>query len=200
MRMRIMTSAMEEMNEQGTKFTMNQLAMRLGMSKRTLYEHFESKEVLIEAIVDAVILDLKQQRQEIVDNDSLGVREKLIAMLSVRPKVFPHTEDRVKLDLKRQYPGLWKRAHESTEDQWNMIDDVLRDGINQGLFRPVFVPVLRKILQGSVNAIADADFLYSHRKSFQDMIGHIIDVVLYGIVMPSVETCLKVPKEEGHYA
>lgn len=198
--MRIMAVAMEEMNEQGTKFTMNNLATRLGISKRTLYEHFESKEVLIEAIVDVIILDLQQQRQEIMENDRLTIQEKLIAMLSVRPGVFPHTEDRVKLDLRRQYPGLWKRAHESTEAQWDMIDTVLKDGIEQGYFRPVFVPVLRKILQGAVNAIADYDFLYSHRKSFHDMLGHITDLVLYGIMKAPVEPGFQEPKEEGRYA
>ena len=41
MRTRIMSAAMEEMNEQGTRFTMAMLAARLGISKRTLYEHFD---------------------------------------------------------------------------------------------------------------------------------------------------------------
>ena len=73
MRPRIMTAALAEMDEHGVRFTMNNLAARLAISKRTLYEHFESKEVLVEAIVDAIITDLQVQRLEIVNNPGLDV-------------------------------------------------------------------------------------------------------------------------------
>lgn len=184
MRVRIMAAAMEELNEFGSRFTMSNLAARLAISKRTLYEHFESKEVLIESIVDAIILDLQMQRQAILDNHELSLPQKLVGMLSVRPTAFAKLEDRVKLDLRRQFPGLWKRAHESVESQWDMIDSVLREGIAAGCFRPVYVPVVRKILQGAVNEITEYGFLLEQRQTFQEMIGHITDIVIYGIMLP----------------
>jgi AcrR family transcriptional regulator len=179
-----MAAAMEELNEFGSRFTMSNLASRLAISKRTLYEHFESKEVLIESIVDAIILDLQMQRQAILDNHELSLPQKLVGMLSVRPTAFVKLEDRVKLDLRRQFPGLWKRAHESAEAQWDMIDSVLREGIEVGCFRPVYVPVVRKILQGAVNEITEYGFLLEQRQTFQEMIGHITDIVIYGIMLP----------------
>ena len=184
MRMRIMAAAMEEMNEFGVRFTMSNLAARLAISKRTLYEHFDSKEVLIEAIVDVIILDMQTQRQRILEDPQLGLKEKLVKMLSVRPASFVKMEDRVKLDLRRQFPGLWKRAHESAEAQWNMIDEVLREGIEAGCFRPIYVPVVRKVLQGAVNEISEYGFLLDQRKTFHEMIGFITDIVIYGIMLP----------------
>lgn len=184
MRTRIMAAAMAEMDEHGVRFTMNSLASRLAISKRTLYEHFESKEVLVEAIVDAVIAELQVQRLEIVNNPDLSLQEKLIRMLGVRSKLFAGVNDRVKLELGIQYPGLWKKAHQAQEEQWNVLDAVLREGIETGCFRPVFVPVLRKVLQGSVHEIIDYDFLLRNRTSFDEMIGHITDIVLYGIMAP----------------
>ena len=74
MRSRIIAAALAEMDEHGVRFTMSNLAARLGISKRTLYEHFDSKEVLVEAIVDAIITDLTVQRLEIVNNPDLCVR------------------------------------------------------------------------------------------------------------------------------
>jgi len=179
-----MTAAMEELNEYGIRFTMANLATRLAISKRTLYEHFDSKEVLIESIVDVIILDMQTQRMRILEDVQLTLQEKLIKMLSVRPAAFIKLEDRVKLDLRRQFPGLWKRAHESAEAQWDMIDEVLREGIDAGCFRPIYVPVVRKLLQGAVNEISDYDFLLEQRKTFHEMIGFITDVVIYGIMLP----------------
>lgn len=184
MKMRIMTAAMEELNEYGIRFTMANLATRLAISKRTLYEHFDSKEVLIESIVDVIILDMQTQRMRILEDVQLTLQEKLIKMLSVRPAAFIKLEDRVKLDLRRQFPGLWKRAHESAEAQWDMIDEVLREGIDAGCFRPIYVPVVRKLLQGAVNEISDYDFLLEQRKTFHEMIGFITDIVIYGIMLP----------------
>jgi AcrR family transcriptional regulator len=175
---------MEELNEYGIRFTMANLASRLAISKRTLYEHFDSKEVLIESIVDVIILDMQTQRMRILEDTQLSLQEKLLKMLSVRPAAFIKLEDRVKLDLRRQFPGLWKRAHESAEAQWDMIDEVLREGIEAGCFRSIYVPVVRKILQGAVNEISEYDFLLEQRKTFHEMIGFITDIVIYGIMLP----------------
>lgn len=198
MKMRIMAAAMEEMNEFGVRFTMSNLAARLAISKRTLYEHFDSKEVLIEAIVDVIILDMQTQRLRILEDPQLGLKEKLVKMLSVRPAAFIKLEDRVKLDLRRQFPGLWKRAHESVAAQWDMIDEVLRQGVDAGYFRPIYVPVVRKVLQGAVNEISEYDFLLEQRKTFHEMIGFITDIVIYGIMLPEkqdVATDLTARKE-----
>ena len=194
-KMRIMTAAMEELNEYGIRFTMANLATRLAISKRTLYEHFDSKEVLIESIVDVIILDMQTQRMRILEDVQLTLQEKLIKMLSVRPAAFIKLEDRVKLDLRRQFPGLWRRAHESAEAQWDMIDEVLREGIDAGCFRPIYVPVVRKLLQGAVNEISDYDFLLEQRKTFHEMIGFITDILIYGIMLPEPVTDLTVCKE-----
>ena len=182
MRSQIITAALVEMDEHGVRFTMNNLAARLGISKRTLYEHFDSKEVLVEAIVDAIITDLTVQRLEIVNNPDLGVQEKLIRMLKVRSKLSTDVNDRVKMELGVQYPGLLKKAHKAKEEQWALLEGVLQEGIAAGYFRPIFVPVLHRLLQGAIHEIMDYNYLLENKTSFDEMIGHITDIVLYGII------------------
>lgn len=184
MRTRIMAAAVMELDEHGVRFTMGDLAARLAISKRTLYEHFESKDVLVSSIVDAVISDLHVQRCEIVNDTNLDLREKLIRMLAVKSKVFSDVSDRVKMELSQQYPGLWEKAHKAQEEQWDIIDNVINEGIAAGCFRPIFVPVLRKVLQGSVTKIVDYEFLLQQRTTFHEMIGHIMDIILYGVMAP----------------
>ena len=182
MRTRIITAALAEMDEHGVRFTMSNLAARLGISKRTLYEHFDSKEVLVEAIVDAIITDLQVQRLEILNNPDLCVREKLIRMLKVRSQLSTDVNDRVKMELGVQYPGLLKKARKAKEEQWAILEGVLQDGIAAGYFRPIFVPVLHRLLQGAIHEIMDYNYLLENKTSFDEMIGHITDIVLYGII------------------
>ena len=184
MRTRIMSAAMQEMNEQGTRFTMAMLAARLGISKWTLYEHFDSKEVLIESIVDAIIQDIEVQRIAIVGDPNLDLAEKLKRMLSVKPKLLAPVDDRVKLDLRRQFPGLWAKAQKSIEEQWILINNVLREGIAEGCFREIYVPVVQKMLRGAVDAIVEEEFLLENKMTFHEIIGHVTDILIHGIIVP----------------
>ena len=184
MRTRIMSAAIQEMNEQGTRFTMAMLAARLGISKRTLYEHFDSKEVLIESIVDAIIQDIEVQRIAIVGDPNLDLVEKLKRMLSVKPKLLAPVDDRVKLDLRRQFPGLWAKAQKLIEEQWILINNVLREGIAEGCFREIYVPVVQKMLRGAVDAIVEEEFLLENKMTFHEIIGHVTDILIHGIIVP----------------
>ena len=80
------------------------------------------------------------------------------------------------------YPGLLKKAHKAKEKQWAILEGVLQEGIAAGYFRPIFVPVLHRLLQGAVHEIMDYDYLLENKTSFDEMIGHITDIVLYGII------------------
>ena len=115
MKHRIMEVALEEMHEQGSKFTMSDLAHRLGMSKRTLYENFDSKEALIAAIFDTGLQDLKRQRIAIMNDNRLNITEKLQRMLTVKPELFGETADRVKLDYSNQWADYTGKANLKTD-------------------------------------------------------------------------------------
>ena len=49
MRKKIIDATVEEFKQNGLKFTMNDLAKRLGISKKTIYTVFESKQAVLPA-------------------------------------------------------------------------------------------------------------------------------------------------------
>lgn len=183
MRMRIMKAALAELNEHGARFTMSHLAARLAISKRTLYEHFASKEELLETLVDCVFSETRSLRLQIAADPDLNMREKLFRMLTAQSKIFADVSDRVKMELNVQYPVLWEKARKNQDEQWEIINGVVQKGIEDRQFRPVFVPVLQRMLLGSVREIIDYNFLLQHRTSIEEMVAQITDIVLNGIVM-----------------
>ncbi|MCX7780906.1 MAG: TetR/AcrR family transcriptional regulator [Negativicutes bacterium] len=181
MRERIMFAAMEEMNQCSIKFTMEDVARRLGISKRTLYENYSSKEELIGAIVDRVTSDFREKWQAVMEDDSLSVEEKLQKVITVRPAIKDQMNDRVAIDIKRFMPREWEKAERAMDEQWQMIEALLAQGVKEKVFRPVYFPAVRKMLQGAYSEIADYSFLTQNKLTIDEMIGHVTDILVFGL-------------------
>ena len=63
----ILAAAIEEVTLRGLRFTMQDLATRLRVSKRSIYENFSSKEELVSYMVDAILTDMSTQEQAILE-------------------------------------------------------------------------------------------------------------------------------------
>lgn len=177
-----MVAAIEEMRERGIKFTMNDLARRLGVSKRCLYEHFESKEVLISCIVDSSLADIVEQRRKILSDESLSFKEKLKGILSVRTTVFSPLEGRIAEEIKRCMPQEWMRIDQFMSEDWKFIEQFLKSGVESGELRSVHLPIVQKMVRGSINELIDYRFLDENRISLNQAKMYMFDVLLYGMV------------------
>ncbi|MEN6567652.1 MAG: TetR/AcrR family transcriptional regulator [Veillonellales bacterium] len=184
MQQRIMAAAVEEMNERGIKFTMGDLARRLGVSKRCLYEYFASKEELIHAIVGVVLTDIQEQRKAVLADGQLNFEEKLRRVLTVRPKVFCLREERVSMEIKRLLPAEWERIERFMSRNWRTIEEFLRLGIQQGYFRYIYVPIVEKMIKGTFREVDNYCFLAQNNVSMYQVNEYMVDILLYGIVSP----------------
>lgn len=75
MREKIIDTAIEEFTRNGLKFTMNDVAKALGISKKTIYTVFESKQDVLMAIADRYARDFTDMRQEIEADTELDTLE-----------------------------------------------------------------------------------------------------------------------------
>ena len=82
---KIINATIDIFREKGVKFTMDDIANKLGVSKRTLYENIDSKETLLSLLVDEVFDSIKHQGQEIIEDDSIEDLEKLKRLLTIIP-------------------------------------------------------------------------------------------------------------------
>ena len=101
MKNKIIWAAAEEMVTRGLKFTMGDLAAKLRVSKTTLYEHFASKEEIINAVLAVALDDMRQQDEAIYADPMLTLPEKLQALFTVVPDIFgPINNQRIYEDLR----------------------------------------------------------------------------------------------------
>ena len=105
---KIVNATIDIFREKGVKFTMDDLANRLGVSKRTLYENIDSKETLLNLLVDEVFDSVTEKGKEEINDDSIGDLEKLKRVLTILPTSYD-TIDYTKIhEVKKFYPKIYE--------------------------------------------------------------------------------------------
>jgi AcrR family transcriptional regulator len=165
----------------GIKFTTDELAHELGMSKRTLYKYFSSKEDILHAIIDKFLDRVKTKEDEIIANVTLSDLEKIKAILNIFVKDFRIVYINNFLEMKYYYPNEWKRI-ELWLDSWNPPLDLIQKEIERGNIRKVNIVVLRHMVKGCLFSLVDKKFLYNNNLTIQDAYKSMIDIFLNGVL------------------
>lgn len=181
MKTRIINGFIEETQNNGIKFTMDDLAKRLGMSKRTLYEHFSSKVSILDAIIDMTFEEFDAQTQEIIDNPNLTLLEKIRKVIVVVPKHNEFYDLRILEQLERSYPEQWERVNRELY-QWDELQILLEEGIRQGIIVDRNIDLLMKLILEAANVTLDQKFFFEHSISVTEALETIVDMLLTGIV------------------
>ena len=92
--------------------TMDDLATELGMSKKTLYVHFASKDVLMRAVIDQLGQEIRADAEALLANRSLGFAEKLRGFAEGMAERMSRLQPRALRDLQRFAPELHQQVAE----------------------------------------------------------------------------------------
>lgn len=188
MRERILVTAAEILEVHGVKFTMSELASQLGVSKRCIYEHFHSKEELVDAILSRVFYNLKEIRASILNDPTLSLEEKVKRLLTTRQTVFPVELDQGPIKIRQFFPNQWMKMQNFFDEWLNTFDVLIQQGIDSGQFRPIYLPLFRKIIKGSYEELIQHSFFREEKVTLSEMMDLMADILLYGMVQPKEQS------------
>ncbi|MGN1061263.1 MAG: TetR/AcrR family transcriptional regulator [Candidatus Coproplasma sp.] len=80
MRERIIVSSIESLRQEGLRFSVDTLAERLNISKKTVYKYFPNKEALAFAIYERYYADIMSQAHGLAEDDNPSSRLKLLSL------------------------------------------------------------------------------------------------------------------------
>ena len=86
LREKVLQGTMQAFNQKGLKFTMDDIARILGISKKTIYQAFPDKEALFLGMVDYLFDRIKESEREVLEDESLSTLEKIRRILGVMPE------------------------------------------------------------------------------------------------------------------
>ena len=180
---KIITATIDIFREKGVKFTMDDIANKLGVSKRTLYENINSKEILLSLLVDEVFDSIKHQGQEIIEDNSIDDLDKLKRLLTVIPTSY-NTIDYTKIhEIKKFYPNIYEKIINRLDICWEPTEILINKCIQEKLIKKVNLNLMKSILIGSIRNLIEDDNLHKEKLDYKDTIKNIIDIMFDGLVI-----------------
>lgn len=179
----IVKATIAEFDENGIRFTMDDLAKRLRISKRTLYSHIASKEKLIFDIIELNFRSIKEQEKKIMENNGLDVLEKLRRVLCIMP--FSNVPiDYLRIhEIKEFYPKLYERIEYHLSTEWENTLYLIQEGITEKKLKPVKPELLRQMILGTYINFLGKDFLAGCNMSYKEATDEMIDIIINGITI-----------------
>lgn len=114
--------------------TMDTIARQLGISKRTLYEVFDSKDAMVEDVLTHMYNAEQQQIKEAA-MASDNVMEAMALGLKLHQRFLSETDVALLRDIDRIYPHLRHKFEKLRDRNAGSMLDAFRIGVEQGVFR-----------------------------------------------------------------
>lgn len=125
MKDKILKVAEKVITRRGTKFTMDELAAALNMSKRTLYEQFASKEELIETIFLVRMDRWEEYHRELMEDAEIPVERFLHDYFVPSSKDYLIVTSELLGLLLRHYPNVKEKLIARSENEWKRLEAYL---------------------------------------------------------------------------
>ncbi len=176
----IAQAATEEFQEKGLSFTMADVARRLRISKKTIYAEYASKEALLSDMIARGFAKIHQQKKAILDS-SAPLTEKLRQVVIALPEEYRALDFRRLEHLGEKYPRVAAQLKTQLEINWEPTLSLVREGVKQGVLRPVSVPVLRLMIIGSIETFLNSGALQGERIAYDDALHSMMDILIGGL-------------------
>ncbi len=111
-RQRILEGARDEFLRHGyTGASMDRIASSLGMSKRTVYQVFPSKEALFREVMDSFIAATLEIVDGLIKDKSLDFEEKLQRLMEMVGTQLTRICQPLVMDMRVLFPDIWQEVH-----------------------------------------------------------------------------------------
>ncbi len=171
---RIITAAREYFFSNGfSKVTMEEFAQSMGMSKKTIYKFFPSKDDIVKAITREQLVTINNRCESFRNNSSMEFIDRIKSTISYLTTEMQKMKPQFYIDVQRNMPELWKEVdnfrHEKVTNDFALM---VQQGVDLGVFRSdvnvqVFVLMYSSAMQSIVNPEALAHLPLNLSQAYQ---------------------------------
>jgi AcrR family transcriptional regulator len=162
---------------------MDDLAETLGMSKKTLYKCYPSKEALINRLMEHTMAEARGTLSAIKrsDGDFVEKIESLLSVLAFHAARISRTFIR---DLQRHSPELWRKIETFRQDRIKEIFlRLITQGIKEGYVNPnLNSRIFFHAYIGAINSLVNPSVLSVESFSAQDAIKGVLEMFFKGVL------------------
>lgn len=182
---RILSAFLELSTKKGFyRVTMDELSAEAGISKRTLYRYFRSKDEIVEAAIDVFLADVAEKINDFVaiHHDPDEMFAQIFKVLSqVRINIGnPLVLD----DLRQHYPHLWKKIAAFRKDKIMKVIQakLFFDEENKDYIRDLDPRIVTTAMLAAIDAVGNPQFILSNGLTFDETVKQLIEFFKHGFM------------------
>lgn len=177
--------------------TMDDIAKHLGISKKTIYQHFKDKEEIIIQST-SVVFDLENKMMEEIENGSENAVEELYKLTLCLRERIKNTSTTALYDMKKYYQKAWTKYKDFKHDViYNSVIKNLKRGMEEGLFRSDINPeVLAQLRIEEIELSFNKDVFPEDKFSLVEVHEQLFEHFTYGILSEKGFTLFETYKQK----
>ena len=163
--------------------TMDDIAKHLGMSKKTIYQHFKDKEdIIIQATNE--VFNAENRMMCAIEDEAENAVEQLYKLTIQLRETIKSTSTTALYDMKKYYPRAWEKYKDYKHNViYNSVIDNLKRGIKEGLFRSNINPeILAQLRIGEIELSFDKEFFPKDEFSLVEIHDQLFEHFTFGIL------------------
>ena len=164
--------------------TMDEISSSLGISKKTLYQHFPGKDILIEKSLSKFLQHFKTKIDAVIKNDNLPTSAKLTMLLKVIKSGMSKPSPILMNDMQKKYPHIWAKVDEFRQE--NILKNfrlLFRQGMQEGIFRDdIDIDLLLRIYVIAVQSIINPEALRDSNHSAREVFEALMKIIFEGVL------------------
>ena len=180
---KILEATIKVFNEKGLKFTMDDIASELSMSKKTIYTVFRDKESMFLQMVDYCFDKIKEGEARILSDPTMSTVDKIRAILCVLPEGYADVDFAQLYLLKDKYPRIYRKMEERLETGWEGTIALIKKGMDEGVIRPMNVIILKTMLEATLEQFFQRDVLVMNKIGYKDALDETVRILVDGIAV-----------------
>lgn len=155
--------------------TMDEVARQLGISKKTLYQHFKDKADLVEQTMMFTIQNYFSKISNLLKEDLNAIEELLTINNFLNNVIEKEHNPAIDFDLKKYYPEIFEKFHKFRRDvTYKTLSKNLNKGQEEGLYRKDFnVEIIASVHMARMESHMQSESLvlakYSHKEIFNEI-------------------------------
>jgi TetR/AcrR family transcriptional regulator, cholesterol catabolism regulator len=169
--------------------TMDDLAKKLGCSKKTLYVYYDNRHDLVFKVIKQNMDDHYSEVQAVLDQN-LNPIDEIFLLNQLDLKKVKNIHPSAQYDLKKYYPDAWGVFDRVIKQHgFEQTLNNLKKGIKDGVYRKEINPeILARILAEKIELIFNGNLFQSHLISFTQVYTEMMTHYMLGVVSETGRT------------
>ena len=165
--------------------TMDDIANRISISKKTIYQHFKDKKEVVKECIEYMMKEDKQDILEISKKAKDIIHEMVLMSIKFRQKM-KEMNPGLLFDLKKYHPDAWEVYLDMKDECFKeSIIDSLERGKKEGLIREdVDVPIIAQVRMAHVEIGFNPDVFSPTDYDISHVQMQMFTLFVYGITTP----------------